>query len=132
MQKFATTDSLAVAENTRPAPCDPARARLLLYLQALALPAAEADQLADQALATAQAAQPAALLPAAMAALQDLLAQRIEPPALPRPPQQRRPMQPEPLNRGLPQFLLDHVLAPPAKTARSLLLGLQRRYRQVG
>jgi hypothetical protein len=41
-------------------------------------------------------------------------------------------MQPEPLDRSLPQVLLDHVLAPLAKTARSLLLGLQRRYRQAG
>lgn len=94
------------------------RLRLLQYLQALHHPAAEAAQLADQALAQAEACQPTELQPAAIAALQQLLP--IQAPATKMPVPQRQSMAPEPLERNLRQLVRTEALNAPSKTVRRL------------
>lgn len=75
--------------------------RLTLYLQALGLPPADIQPLCIQALDTARATMLQPLLPAAMEALQILLAERELPqPPTPR-PIRRQSMVPEPLERSL-------------------------------
>lgn len=97
------------------------RQRLLHYMQALPCSPAEAEQLAEQALAQALQSQAEALLPAALNMLQELLAQRLPLPTVPSP--QRQSMYPEPLQRGLLQDRRDRRPAPGRFTRlRPLLL----------
>ncbi len=109
-----------------------ARARLSLYLEALELPEADAARLLELALARAREEHPAALLPAALSALQELLAQRLEtpPPTMPR--LRRGPMVPAPLDRSLLRFLLEDLPAWLATSSLHLLSGLRRWPRLLG
>lgn len=76
-------------------------ARLTLYLQALNLPPSEVQRLRTHALEIASANAPGPLLPAAMDALQALLAEEELPPPPAVRPIRRRSMVPEPLERSL-------------------------------
>jgi hypothetical protein len=110
-----------------------ARARLALYLKALQLPDAEAARLLEQAVSRAKAAEPALPLPAAMAALHDLLAQRSESPQpVAMRPMRRGVMVPAPIDRSALRFLVDELLVPMAATGYALLLGRRRRQGLVG
>lgn len=115
MQRIITGAALTPDANADSAA---ARLRLLQYLQALHYPAAEAAQLADQALAQAEACQPAELQPAAIAALQQLLP--TQEPTANMPVPQRQSMAPEPLERNLRQLVRTEVLSAPSKAVRRL------------
>lgn len=98
-----------------------ARARLSLYLQALALPQAEAQRLQEAALQEARAADPAMPVAAAMAALQRLLAAReTQAPPQTMPALHRSSMVPERVDRSPLRFLISELLKP-------MLLGSARR-----
>lgn len=122
MGKLVAVRPPGSGNDTESRPWAEARARLALYLTALELPDAEAARLLEQALSRAQAAEPAVPLPAAMAALHELLARRPEPQPAAMPPLRRRRMVPAPIDRSLPRFLSDELIAPLARTCRSVLL----------
>jgi len=107
-------------------------ARLRLYVQALDLPAAEAEALIHAALEQAHARDPAEPLATAMDALQALLAQRepiVAGATWSMPELHRAPMVPEPLNRSPLHFFLHELVQPAVLGALRFLTGGLRHQR---